>query len=402
MAGIRTNKKNGKIVSFKFIACLGRDENGAQIRRCTTWAPPPDVSPSRAMQMAETRARRWEKEVRAEHQNGTVTLQEKEEKQKPDFASFVNDVWFQIHVRGQTLKPKTEQFYEHCTKNITEFFKGKALQDISSLDIEKYLAYLRTEFKTKQGKNLAPKTVYSYYRTLHLIFAFAERQDLIQKNPMNRVKAPKKVRKPVDAMNLEQAKAFLAALDGSPLEFKCMMYLLITSGIRRGECTGLKWKDINESEGTLHIKRTVAYTAKSGITIQDPKTVNGIRPIPLMPSVLDLLKEFKGETQTAHPNVNLSEAFIFPCPDDLYSPRIPDAITRRLKRFIVRNNLPDFSPHDLRHTCATLLLSNGADVKSVQAILGHADASTTLNFYVRADMQQMTDAVNKYAKAFDL
>ena len=47
-------------------------------------------------------------------------------------------------------------------------------------------------------------------------------------------------------------------------------------------------------------------------------------------------------------------------------------------------------------------LSNGADVKSVQAILGHADASTTLNFYVRADMQQMTDAVNKYAKAFDL
>ena len=354
------------------------------------------------MQMAETRARRWEKEVRAEHQNGTVTLQEKEEKQKPDFASFVNDVWFQIHVRGQTLKPKTEQFYEHCTKNITEFFKGKALQDISSLDIEKYLAYLRTEFKTKQGKNLAPKTVYSYYRTLHLIFAFAERQDLIQKNPMNRVKAPKKVRKPVDAMNLEQAKAFLAALDGSPLEFKCMMYLLITSGIRRGECTGLKWKDINESEGTLHIKRTVAYTAKSGITIQDPKTVNGIRPIPLMPSVLDLLKEFKGETQTAHPNVNLSEAFIFPCPDDLYSPRIPDAITRRLKRFIVRNNLPDFSPHDLRHTCATLLLSNGADVKSVQAILGHADASTTLNFYVRADMQQMTDAVNKYAKAFDL
>ena len=217
------------------------------------------------MQMAETRARRWEKEIRAEHQNATVTLQETEEKKKTDFASFVNDVWFQIHVRGQTLKPKTEQFYEHCTKNITEFFKGKALQDLSPLDIEKYLAYLRTEFKTKQGKNLAPKTVYSYYRTLHLIFAFAERQDLIQKNPMNRVKAPKKVRKPVEAMNQEQAKAFLAALDGSPLEFKCMMYLLITTGIRRGECTGLKWKDINESEGTLHTKRTVAYTAKSGI-----------------------------------------------------------------------------------------------------------------------------------------
>ena len=104
------------------------------------------------MQMAETRARRWEKEIRAEYQNASITLQEKEEKQKTDFASFVNDVWFQIHVRGQALKPKTEQFYEHCTKNITEFFKGKALQDLSPLDIEKYLAYLRTEFKTSREK----------------------------------------------------------------------------------------------------------------------------------------------------------------------------------------------------------------------------------------------------------
>ena len=79
----------------------------------------------------------------------------------------------------------------------------------------------------------------------------------------------------------------------------------------------------------------------------------------------------------------------------------PDLTIRRAKRN-APIFLPDCLPHDLRHTCATLLLSNGADIESVQTILGHADASTTLNFYVRADMQQMTDAVNKYAKAFDL
>ena len=75
-----------------------------------------------------------------------------------------------------------------------------------------------------------------------------------------------------------------------------------------------------------------------------------------------------------------------------FDPHHPDFATDHLKKFMKKIGLPDMSPHDLRHTGASLLLQSGADIKSVQDILGHADASTTLNFYVKSDMNNMRTA----------
>ena len=98
----------------------------------------------------------------------------------------------------------------------------------------------------------------------------------------------------------------------------------------------------------------------------------------------------------------MDECFIFHSKESLYAPRDPNSVARRLKRFMKRNGLPDLSPHDLRHSCATLLLSSGADIKSVQQILGHTRSTTTLDFYVRSDMNQMKTATDKFASAFGL
>ena len=171
---------------------------------------------------------------------------------------------------------------------------------------------------------------------------------------------------------------------------------------RRGECLGLQWTDIDFLNGTLTVNRSTTYTPECGIRVAAPKTAHSIRTIPVVPSTLSLLKQLQKQQEREHPATLLTQAFVFSRPGDPFEPRDPSAITRHMKRFVKRAGLPDVSPHDLRHSCASLLLSSGADIKSVQEILGHADASTTLNFYVKTDLKQMRSATEKYAKAFGL
>lgn len=405
MANIRENKKNGKVISFRFTVCLERDVRGKQIRKYTTWTAPADLTPAKARKAAERAADAWEEEVKVEYQKQKElgsAYRLPPDKRRDDFVSFVNDTWFVLQIRGENDKPNTIAFYKNMTRIISEYFKGSVLQEISPVDIQKYLVYLRTEYKSKLGKPLSAKTLRHQYGTLNLIFGYAEQQEMIAQNPMRKVSAPKKEKRPVDAMTKEQAARFFKLLPDCPMDFHCIMQLLITTGIRRGECMGLQWGDINEREGTMRVERSVAYTPESGVVISTPKTTNSIRTIPLMASTVALLQKYRKRMQAEHPNTILKNAFLFPNKDDVFLPRDPNSVTRRVKRFMKNNGFPDLSPHDLRHSCATLLLSQGADIKSVQEILGHADASTTLNFYVKSDLQQMKSATEKYAAAFNL
>lgn len=402
MASIKANNKDGKTVSFRFRCCVDREENGKQVFRTLTWHIPDGLTPSKAERAAKKAAAEWEKQVKTEYEadlkNPERVKQREIDRTKTDFADFIQNVWFPLCVCDGEHKHTTVEFYRNITNKIAEYFKGAILQQITSLQIQKYIIYLRTEYRSKQGKPVSDKTIRHHYCMLTLVFGFAEEQELITKNPMDKVECPKLAKKKVDALTQEQAKQFFSLLPSAPLEFRCMLYLFITTGLRRGELLGLQWGDMDFDNLTIEIKRNVTYTKRNGIVVDTPKTENSERTIPILPALAELLKRYKLQY---HP-FGKSNAFVFPSNKGNTLPRDPNAITRKVKNFMKRNGLPDLSPHDLRHSCATLLLSNGADIKSVQEILGHTDASTTLNFYVRADMRNMQTATNKLAAAFGL
>ena len=402
MATIIENKKDGKVVSYKFRAYLGKQQDGKQVTKYHTWQVPDGLTPAKARKAAEKAAAEWEKEARFEYERDVKEPERAAireiENQRTDFVGFVDGLFFPVCLYDGNHKQTTITYYESLSKGIKTYFKGYALQTITPIDIKKYLIYLQTKHRTPLGNTASPKTVRHIYCLLAMIFKFAKEQDYIVKNPIDKVDCPKLTKKKVDALTKEEAAAFFAAVNDCPIDFQCMLYLMITAGLRRGELAGLQWRDIDFDNLTVSIERNAIYTPASGIIINTPKTENSARVIPLLPKVAALLKEYKEQ----HFQPNDSLCFVFHGKGGKTEPRLPDGITERVKAFMKRSGFRDLSPHDLRHSCGTLLIANGADIKSVQEILGHTDASTTLNFYVRTDLEQMKEATNKMAEAFGL
>jgi len=383
MASIYPNRKNGKIVSFKFKAHLGRDEKGKQIFKCKTWIPEKITSESKMLSQAEKESVIWERQLSDE-------LNSQKQKLSPDnitFETFVNKIWLPYQTSSKENRASTIAFYTYLLKIAIPYFGDTKPKSITKEDIKKYLDYLKNTYKSKNNKSLSPKTVKHHYNMISLIFEYALKCEYISVNPVKYIDTPKLTKHKVDALSKSEVISFIKELESLPLMHKTMYTLILTTGIRRGECFGLQWGDIDFENRLVRIERNVTYTSLEGIKIGLPKTNTGIREIPITEHVANLLANYKEQENTA---CRISDStFVFHSPISPAQPHEPTYLTKHLKKFMKRVGLPDMSPHDLRHTCASMLLQSGADIKSVQDILGHSDASTTLNFYVFSNIHTM-------------
>lgn len=383
MAAITPRKdKQDNITGYKVRICLGRDEQYKQIWRTTTIKRPEGLTPRKEKDEVKRQADAWEQAQKAEYERTHA----KESKDKIMLAAFIENHWWKDHVEDGTHTPSTISFYRHMTDDILEYFgPKKKLAAIDAEAVKRYIKYCNTEAKTKRGEPYSATTVMHHFSTLRSILEYARRFHYIQFDPcqdLSQKEKPKRGKKQIDFLAPEEAKHFLSALDGEPLFWQALMNVLITTGLRRGEAVGLQWGDIDPDKLTISVQRNVTIDKNGADKIHVGATKTGEnRTVPVSSRVLGLLAALKTEQQKKYGVVLLPTAYIFCSAADAYKPIYPTEPTRWQRKFTERHNLPKVSPHDLRHTAATLALESGANLKQVQALLGHSDPGTTMKFY---------------------
>ena len=279
---------------------------------------------------------------------------------------------------ADTLRPNTLRNYRSYIENhIRPSLGDKQLARITPRDVQRFYEAL--------SDCLASGTVRRIHTTLHGALKAAQQAHLIASNPTEQIIAPRFSYGAKQILTDEQLDMFMKVIAED--EIWCdFFYTELTTGLRRGEICGLKWKDFDEVADTLKVCRTVYREDGNGLTAGDTKTSAGTRKIMLPASTAALLSKRKASALTE---------WIFPNPLKPEQPTDPGSAYRRLKVLLKRAGLPNIRFHDLRHTFATHALASGVDVKTLSGILGHTRAAFTLDTYTHTtgDMQKRASEV---------
>ena len=286
-----------------------------------------------------------------------------------------------------TLRKSTLMGYKQMAERMCEYLGDKEVSRITTADIQRMYNHLRSNGRmfadSKMGKALAPATVRGYHMFLHEVMDAAERANLVPRNPTSGTTIPKLERTEKTVLTDDQLETFMSAIEKEPVWFD-FFYLEITVGMRIGEISTLKWTDFSAKDKTLHIQRTATRT-EDGLEVGDTKTSTGNRIVRLPESAYQMLLRRKSDAVTE---------WIFPSLIDPRTHVSPSSAYHRLKQILKENNLPSMRFHDLRHTFATHALKIGVDPKTLSGILGHTNASFTLDTYTHITVDMKRNAAN--------
>ena len=298
------------------------------------------------------------------------------------FADYM-EKWLDI-IKSSVAVPTFASYSTTVKKIVAPYFREKevTLKNLTAKDIQ--------EFYLRELERVSASSVIHYHANIHKALKYAVKIDLIDVNPADKVERPKKDRFVGSFYDADEVNALFEAAKGSKLELPILFGAFY--GLRRSEAIGLKWDAIDFDQNTITIRHTVTSCDLDGkrilVAADTTKTKSSMRTLPLVPFMRErllALKEEQEDNRRLCGRSYIKDYVDYVCVNEIGDLIKPHYVTESFPKLLKANGLRPVRYHDLRHSCASLLLANGVPMKQIQEWLGHSDFSTTANIYAHLD-----------------
>ena len=306
--------------------------------------------------------------------------------------------WMRVYKKPY-ISPRTYQGYVEKSKTILEHLGNMQLQKIELYHLQKFISDL-------QNIGKSPKSLRHYYSILKMCFDDAIMCRHISLNPTRNLKLPSMRRKELNIMTKEEQLVF----EGFMKKYRMgtAYIVLVNTGLRAGELSGLTWKDVDFENKALYVRRGMQKITtyddefnkvKRERKVTDVKTENSYRVVPMLDKVVRIIQEYKKKVQTEQEELaELGEGFKeddFIFKTKCNHPITSEYLRKTCQEICKSNNFRKVGIHELRHTFATRSIEAGIDLRVLQEILGHASYSTTADIYVHILGQVKLSQMNR-------
>ena len=288
--------------------------------------------------------------------------------------------------------------YEVAIKNhIKPAIGALKVQAVNGVHVQKL-------YNGMTAAGLSPNTVKNVAAIIHKAFSVAQKQGMIQVNPCDAAALPKTTQKEIKPLTDAEIPLFLKAIDGHPMVNAYALCLF--AGLREGECLGLSWSQVDFEARRITISQQLQHEKKKGAAYYIAPSTKSGKPRQIEPPEI-AFQYLRAERKRQAEN-RLAAGELWSNPDNLvFTDEMGGHLAistfyKTFKRIAASIGRPDARPHDLRHTAATVAIASGADIKSVQDLLGHATASFTLNVYAHSSDQMKKDTAARMQSYYDI
>ncbi len=289
--------------------------------------------------------------------------------------AFLNDWLDKVKIRS--VQKSTFHGYKSLVNGkIARFFGDKFT--LGDLNIRTVTAF----YETFREKNRSESTILRYHNLLHEACKYAVRQEILDSNPMDKVDRPKQKKYRGNYYSPEKVQTLLSMIKDDVIYMPVL--LAAYYGLRRSEAVGLSWSNVDFENGVIHVAQKVIELTENGktelIISKDMKNESSRRSLPLISDVKKILLEQKEKQETYRKmfRKDYNRKYLdMICVDPMGNLIHPDRITEHFPVLLERFGMEKIRFHDLRHSCASMLIANHASLKEVQMWLGHSTITTT-------------------------